>query len=80
MENNGHSANVRLWLGHSTWVHIHTRFEEYLLNTSAVINKIIFEQKGMLYQEYQSFGPKQNCQDIVTIGTHYTKRMQGFYW
>ena len=45
-ENNGHSAKVRLWLELITWVHIHARFEKDLLNTSTVIGKSGYEQRG----------------------------------
>ena len=51
----------------------HAKFEEDLLNTSTVIGKRGFEQRGMLHKDYQTFGPEQNCQDAVAIGTHYTK-------
>ena len=43
MEINGHSAKVSIWLGHITFVHIHTKFEDALLNTSAVISKTALE-------------------------------------
>ena len=33
------------------------------LNTSGVITKTSFEQRGMPNQDYQSFGPKQNYQN-----------------
>ena len=33
---------------------------------------------GMLYQDCQLFGPKQNCQDVSAIGTHYLKGHKGF--
>ena len=72
MKNSGDLPKVRLWFGHITWVHIHATFED-LLNTSAVINKTHFEQRGMLHQDYQPFWAK-NYQDTWAIGIHYTKR------
>ena len=33
MDNNGHSAKVKLWLWQISWVHIHAKFED-LVNTS----------------------------------------------
>ena len=56
-----------------TWVYNHAKFEGNLLHTSAVINKTIFEQRGMIHQEYQLSGPSQSCQDTLAIGTHYIK-------
>ena len=56
-------------IGHITRLHIHAKCED-LLNISAVISKMSFEQKGMLHQDYQSFQPKQMCKDTVAIGTH----------
>ena len=44
MENNGHSAKVRLQLRHITWVHIHAISR--LLNTSAVIRKTNLKKGG----------------------------------
>ena len=52
------------------WVQIYSKFED-LLNTSLVISKKNLEQRGMLHQDYQPFGPKQNCQDTLTITTYY---------
>ena len=46
-----------LSLGKITRVHIHARFEEDLLNTSTVISKISFEQRGMSHQDNQQFQP-----------------------
>ena len=67
---------MRYHLGHITLVCICAKFED-LLNTSAVIIKC-FELKGMLHQDYQSFQQKQNSQDTVAIGAHYTKGCEGF--
>ena len=61
---------------HIIWVHIHAKFED-LLNTSAVISKIGFDQWGMLHQDYQSFGPRQTCQD-TSHKSYYTKWCKGF--
>ena len=58
--------------GHTTWLHMHVKFEQDLLNTSAVISKTSFEQRGC-YISYQSFGPKQICQDTSAKGTHFIK-------
>ena len=33
---------------------------------------------GMLHQDYQLFGLKQNCQDTVATGPRIYERMQGF--
>ena len=48
MANNGQSAIVRPWFGHMTWAHIHGKFKEDSLNTSAVISNRIFQQRRML--------------------------------
>ena len=67
MENEGHSTEVRFWLGHITCAHMYAQSEEYLLNTSAVISKTNFEQRGMLHQDYELLG----CNKIVKIlGIH----------
>ena len=42
------------------------KFEQILLNTSTVISTTYFDQRGILHQDYLSFGPKQNCQDTVS--------------
>ena len=55
---NEHSANIRLSLGHITQQHIHAKIED-LINTTAVLSKTCFEQRGMLHQEYQLFWPNQ---------------------
>ena len=57
MANNEHSAKVRLWLGNIIWVHTYVKFEENMLNTSAVIIKTSFEQSGMLHKDL-AIGPK----------------------
>ena len=41
-----------------TSVYIHAQFED-LLNTSAIISKKGFEQRKMLHENYQPFGPNQ---------------------
>ena len=56
MQNNVYSANVRLWFVYITWVHIHAKFEEDLLNISAIISKKYFEQMEMLHQTINSLG------------------------
>ena len=55
MKNNRHSIKVRAWFGQITMLHVHAKFEENLLKTSAVISKTIFEQRRMLYQDYGPF-------------------------
>ena len=55
MEINGYSAKVGILLMYITWIHILAKCEEHLLNTSEVISKISFEQRGMLHQDYQPF-------------------------
>ena len=44
---------------HIIWLHIHGKFEEGLLNTSSVISKTSFEQRGMLHPGYHLFGTKK---------------------
>ena len=39
MDNNGHSTKVRFCFGYITWAHIYAKFENDLLNTSAIICK-----------------------------------------
>ena len=65
-------VKVRLWLGHITLVHINEMYVD-VLNTSAVISKTSFEQRGMFHQDYQLFGTTMNCQDSWLIGTLYKK-------
>ena len=65
---------MRLSFGHITWVHIHAMSKEDFLNKT-VWSKARFEQKGMLHQDYQTFGSKQNCHDIAVIGKHYRMKM-----
>ena len=72
MENNGHSAKVRLSPWHLTWVHIHAKFKDFL-NTSAVISKTSFK-----HQDYQQFRPKQKYQATLAISTNYIKISKGF--
>ena len=51
LENNGYTATVWFWHGHITWVHIHTMFEEDLLN---IYQHLLAKQvlnKGMLHQD-----------------------------
>ena len=51
---------MRPSLGHFTLVHIHNKFEEDLLNsTYADSGRICFEQRGMLHQNCQQFGPNK---------------------
>ena len=56
-------------------VHIYAMFKEALLNTSSVISKTSFEQRGMFPQDNQQFGQKN--QDIIATGTHCTKGCKG---
>ena len=70
MENNRHSAEVKLWFGHISRVYTHAKFED-LLNTSAVTSKTGFEQRGSYIRTIN------HCQYTMAIGTHYTKRSKG---
>ena len=65
-EDNGHLAKVRLRVGN---------FED-LLYTSGFISKICFEQRGMLHQNYHSFGTKI-FQDTVAVDTQILKSARG---
>ena len=78
MGNNGHSVKLRLKHGHITMAHIQAMLKKIFLNILAFISKTNLKQSGILYQDYQSLGPKQNFQDIVVTGTDYTKRCKFF--
>ena len=47
MVSNEHSAKVRLWLAHILCIHIHAKFQEYLLYISAVMSKAGLEVRGV---------------------------------
>ena len=58
MKNNEHSAS-HSGSGTSTGYTSTLSLKLDLLNISAVIGKIYFEQRGMLHQGYHLFGPEQ---------------------
>ena len=45
---------------------------------SAGISITALEKRGMLHEDYQPFGPKQNCQDTLPRVTQYTERCKAF--
>ena len=65
MEINGHLAKVRLWIKHTTWVHMHAKFQEDFLNTSAFTSRITFLQSWMLHKGYQPFGQNKFIMILV---------------
>ena len=77
MENNRHSAKVRLWLSNIPWIHIDTKFEDFL-SSAAVISKTNFAQRGCYTKSINHLGQK-HYQDTWIIGTKYTKRCK-FFW
>ena len=68
MVNNVHLVKVRLWIAQNTWILIHTKFEDDLLNTSTVIRKTIFKQRGVL-SRLSTINLKG--QDTWAMGTYY---------
>ena len=66
-------ANVAIKLTIMDILGMHYKFQDDLLKISAVINKSKVKQGGMLHQNYQSFRPKQKCQDTLVMGTNCTK-------
>ena len=56
--------------GYSAWGSFFKGYDSRnsVVNISAVINKTSFEDRGMLYKEYQPFGPTQMCKDTSARG------------